>query len=147
LWKSIEANCNTIIFEDDIKFINDAEHIIPQALDELSEIDWDMFYLGGNVLKPIYQKTNHLGKLTHSQSAHAYGVTPRGAEKLLRLINNNVDYPIDVIYAELMIPYCNAYMCIPIVAIQKDNYSDIEKKFSNYESYLEKRFWANLVKL
>jgi GR25 family glycosyltransferase involved in LPS biosynthesis len=139
-----EANCNIMIFEDDVKFINDAEKVIPLALDELSALDWHMQYFGANLLKPCYQVTPHLARLTHGQSTHAYGVNVKFIDKLLTYIPLNEICPIDLRYANNAIPNNSCFITIPMVAVQRDSYSDIEGVQANYESYLERRFKDNL---
>lgn len=141
-----EQKKNVFIFEDDVKFINDYKAIIPLYCDEISQSDWDIAYLGGNILKPMYQISDHVGKLTHSQSTHSYGVKYEFIDTLLNYIPLDRIIPLDVIYAELVIPRHNCYMPIPMLTVQRDDYSDIEGQMANYESYLEQRYWANLVR-
>jgi group I intron endonuclease len=142
---------NVFIFEDDIKFIK-GKHGIRNAIgcgcEELKDLDWDMFYLGANILKPFNQVTPHLAKLNFAQSTCSYGVNKKFIPKLLSYFDlNNIVEPIDMTYATKVIPNCNAYITVPIVAIQRDSFSDIEQTDVNYSSYLEKRYWDNLIKL
>lgn len=140
-----EQNQNVLIFEDDAIFINDYSIVIPEALDELQE--WDMLYLGGNICSPIYQVSTHLGKLTHAQSTHAYGVNKNFLDKLINYIEPKITTTIiDVMYANEIVPTNNCYIMIPMVAIQKDDYSDIEGRKVNYSSWMEKRFQDQLVR-
>ena len=37
-----------LILEDDIEFSSEFTEIIPKALDEIEDLNWDLFYLGGN---------------------------------------------------------------------------------------------------
>jgi len=141
-------NANIFIFEDDVKWIdNDTYSILEAACKELSNIEWDMFYMGGNLLKPCYQISEHLAKLTHCQSTVAYGINKNFAERLLSYINlTHIDRPIDVIYADNVIPNHSCFITIPMLAIQRDSYSDIEGGIVKYSDYLEKRYWENLKK-
>ena len=120
---------NVLIFEDDVEYINYDEELTTNILNELTLFHWwDMFYLGGNVLKPFYQMSNHLAKLTHCQSTHAYAVNKFFLDRLINWLENNKIFIIDVMYAEGIVPYNNCFITIPMVAIQRTDYSDIEGK-------------------
>jgi GR25 family glycosyltransferase involved in LPS biosynthesis len=147
LQRAKRENKNVFIFEDDLKLVNNFEDVISQALDELVNFEWDMFYLGANILKPVYQVDKHLAQLSHGQSTVAYGVNVNFIDFLSSKIPSNKIIPIDMIYAELVVPYNNCYISYPMTVIQRDGYSDIEKQDVQYESYLERRFYENLVKM
>jgi GR25 family glycosyltransferase involved in LPS biosynthesis len=136
---------NVMIFEDDVKFLNTEPDLLDQCSSELDSIGWDMFYGSANILKPCVQMTPHLARLSHAQSTACYGVRWGFIETLFKYFEK-IDAPIDVIYADRVIPNHNCYVSIPMLAIQRDSYSDIEGQQANYSSYLEKRYWSNLVK-
>lgn len=140
---------NVFIFEDDISIIAEYPSItLENACDQLDNIEWDMFYMGGNLLKPAQQVTPHLAKLTHCQSTVAYGVNKNFVRTLLKYIDlTHIDRPIDVIYADTVIPRHNCYITVPMMVIQRDSYSDIEGGEVKYTDYLEKRYWENLIPL
>ena len=146
---ALEKKQNIFIFEDDIKFVpsNETKTILDECCEELNEIDWDMFYIAANVLKPIYQETKHLGRLTHAQSTVAYGANYKFIEKLLSYIPRNQIIPIDLVYTNSVVLHHNCFISIPMLGVQRDSFSDIEGKQVQYESYLEKRYDANLVRL
>lgn len=141
---------NVFIFEDDVSFIGeDVKNTLDKACNQLGEVEWDMFYIGGNLLKPCYQVSDNLAKLTHCQSTVAYGVNKKFLPTILEYLANgikNITRPIDMIYADTVIPNHNCYISIPMLAIQRDSYSDIEGKEVKYTDYLEERYWSNLVK-
>ena len=124
---------NILIFEDDVEFIDDANNIINQSLDEIDKLNnWNFLYFGGNILKPFYQETEHLARLMHCQSTHAYAISGSFIEHTLDILKRN-DFFIDIIYSELIIPQNVCYITIPMVAIQRSDYSDIEKKTMTYD--------------
>ena len=125
-----KENKNVLIFEDDVEFIESVD-VIEKALDELSIIPWDMIYLGGNILKPFYRETEHLARLTHCQSTHAYGVNKDFLKQLVYSIEHN-NFIIDVVLADGVVPYSNAFITVPMVAIQRADYSNIEKTIMDY---------------
>lgn len=142
--------CSVFIFEDDVQFLHKdvtPKHVLNMACMELQTMQWDMLYASGNLLRPCYQVSPHLAKLTHAQSTVGYGVNRKFIPKLLSYFDlSNITAPIDVIYADRVIPENNCYITVPMVAIQRDSYSDIEGRDVEYSSYLEKRYWSNLVK-
>ena len=141
-------NTSVFVFEDDVSFMGkDTARDLRLACHELEKLDWDMFYIGGNLLKPATQVTPHLAKLAHCQSTVAYGVNKNFVKTLLGYINlKHIERPIDMIYADMVIPNHNCYITVPMLAIQRDSFSDIEGKEVKYSEYLEKRYWDNLIK-
>lgn len=138
---------NVFIFEDDISFIgDDIIENLEMSCQQLENLDWDMFYISGNILKPCYQVSSHLAKLTHCQSTCGYGVNRLFVESLLKYIDLNNIKPIDVFYADDVIPNNNCFISIPMLGIQRDSFSDIEGVNVKYSDYLEKRYYQNLVR-
>ena len=136
---------NVFIFEDDIKFINDAETFLDYSCDELQDIKWDMFYLAGNLLKPAYKVSKHLARVSWCQSTVAYGINKKFIEELLSYINlQEIKKPIDLIYAQDIIPNHNCFITYPLLGIQRDDFSNIEGKEVKYSEYLESRYWENI---
>jgi len=122
------------IFEDDVEFLDGAKEVIEKAVYELTyeATAWGMFYLGGNILKPFEQVTEHLALLNHCQSTHAYGIHKDHVRGILTFLERN-SFFIDVLYAEGIIPAINSYITVPMVAIQRSDYSDIEKHVMTYD--------------
>ena len=143
LKKAYGENKNVLIFEDDVEFIQD-KNIIENALNDLSDLPWHMFYLGGNILKPFYQKSKYLARLTHCQSTHAYGVNKLFLKPLIDFLERQ-EFIIDVLYAESVIPQSNSFITVPMVAIQRADYSNIEKTIMDY-SIPMKRYNNFLIK-
>jgi GR25 family glycosyltransferase involved in LPS biosynthesis len=145
LTASVLLNSNVFIFEDDIHFIGDnIAETLDKACNELNGMEWDMVYVAGNILKPFHRVSEHLAKLFHCQSTAGYGVNKNFAEKLLKYIDlQHIQNPIDWIYAEQVIPNNNAFITVPLLGIQRDDFSNIENTDVKYSEYLERRYWAN----
>ena len=141
-------NTNVFIFEDDIRFFTkNPLATLKASCEELETLEWDMFYIGGNLLKPATQISPHLAKLTHCQSTVAYGVNKKFVPTLLKAIDlTKIHKPIDMIYADDVIPNNRCYISVPMLVIQQDSFSDIEQQEVKYSDYLEKRYWENLIK-
>lgn len=148
LENALRQNKNVFIFEDDVQFLphDNLKEIINQCCEELESIDWSLVYFSGNLLRPAFQKSNRLAKLTHAQSTVAYGVKYEFIEKLLSYFpTTTFTEPIDMTYANRVIPENNCYITIPMIAIQRKGYSDIELQEVDYTQYLEQRYWGNLI--
>jgi len=123
---------NVLIFEDDVEFIDEALPYIKKVFDEINKVPWDMLFLGGNLLRPAFQMSEHLARLSHCYSTHAYGINKNLLEKIIPFLEANKNYPIDVLYGDYIIPVSECYISIPMIAIQADNYSDIIGKRIDY---------------
>jgi GR25 family glycosyltransferase involved in LPS biosynthesis len=145
LKRARDANKSVIIFEDDIEIINFEEKLIEKALDEIYNMDWAMLYLGGNILKPFHQVTPHLAKLTHCQSTHAYGINKKYLPTIVDFVEKNM-FIIDCLYADYIVPQLPCYITIPMMAIQRSDYSDIEKRKMTYDIPVD-RYNKNLVRI
>jgi hypothetical protein len=108
-----------MILEDDCKFIG--------GFASLSEppSNWDMIYLGGTVHRIMNKLKNYCRVQTWTTHAYILNLTN---EKLIECISNAEKYDgeIDRYYLEIVHPNFNAYMVDPMIAIQKDGFSDIE---------------------
>ena len=137
---------NILIFEDDVEFFPDAVDNLELAYKELPN-DWQMFYLGANLDRyPAYQVSEHICKLTGAYATHAYAVN-RTLFKILYDINNSKDtVHNDVWYSTYVHPKYNCYLAMPLVAGQKDGYSDIQKTFMSSNDMFKARLERNLVK-
>jgi len=144
---------NVFIFEDDILFLNkkNIREIIDKACTELDEREWDMFYLSANILRPHYQISEHLSKLTHAQNTAGYGVhksfVPILLDKYLPTIETIKQVWIDVIYADTVIPQHNCFITVPQLAVQRDGWSDIMNSAAQYSEYMQTRYKTYLIPL
>lgn len=144
---NIEDANNVLIFEDDVQFLSNAIEVLSGTIQQIPK-DWDMLYLGVNIEKPAYQISRNLAKLTFAYSTHAYAVNLRYSSVKDDLLSINTDPDVvhnDVEYSNKIIPNYNCYSCVPIIAIQRPSYSDIEKKFMDYD-WMQTRFEQNLVR-
>ena len=132
LKKARQENKNVIIFEDDVEFVNIQDNVIEKALDELYNLDYAMLYLGGNILKPFYQETDHLARLQHCQSTHSYAINKKYLDTIIQFLEKQ-PYIIDVLYANYVVPQLPSYIIYPMVAIQRTSYSNIEKQEMTYD--------------
>jgi len=120
---------NVLILEDDVKFTNNIESVLPQAFSELPK-DWDIFFLGSFTScdnHAIVEPNEYLHSSTKKYSEHlnqgkiyygveAYALSYKGAQKLLdqlKKISYYIDYQITYDTNNINMFYSN-----PIVAYQ-----------------------------
>lgn len=135
---------NLAVFEDDVQFCDGAKEIIEDALDELNTKDWLLFYLGGNILRPAYQTDKHLARLNHCQSTHSICYNAKYIPQIIEFLENN-QFILDVLFSEYIIPQSECYITVPMVAIQRTDFSSIEKQTMSYDIPIE-RYNKFLVK-
>jgi len=115
-----------LIFEDDVKFI--------KSLKSLKEppTDWNMIYLGGTVHRVMDNKHKGYSRV-QTWTTHAYFINLKDKDfvnKLLEMESYNEE--VDRYYLEKIHPNYKCYMTNPMIAIQKEDYSDIEGQEVNY---------------
>lgn len=140
---AFDKKSNIFIFEDDVEFKTNLEKI-DLSVKDLIRQHWTMFYLGGNILRPFFKVTENLARLSHCQSTHAYGVPYDALHPLIMFLEGNPGVNVDVLYADVIVPNNPCYISVPMSAIQRTSYSDIEKKDMTYE-LPERRYEHYLV--
>jgi GR25 family glycosyltransferase involved in LPS biosynthesis len=133
-----------LVLEDDACFYEYEKDTIEKSLDELCPLDWWIFYLGANIMKPFYQVSDHLAKLNWAQSTHAYAINKKHLPEILDFVESQNSF-IDVIYTSIVMQ-TSCYITIPMVSYQRTDYSDIEHCEMSYDLPI-KRYWDNLVRL
>lgn len=129
------------IFEDDILFLEPKETL--EKLDRIvnSDIEWDVILLGGNNYPP-YQKINEdCIKVNNCQTTTAYIVKQSYYDTLINHWQKGLDklietkdiskYPLDE-YWKILQKKDNFILITPLNVVQKESYSDIERKNVNY---------------
>ena len=133
-----------LICEDDIEFLN-PELFIKQMNGFLTSIhqDWDVVLLAGNN-KSIFKEVNsYCVKVNSCQTTtgyivknHYYDILSEnissGIKKLVELPYNRNLYAIDKYWFELQQKDI-WYLIIPLTVVQREDYSNIEKKRINYK--------------
>jgi glycosyl transferase family 25 len=134
---------HVLICEDDIEFLE--PEIFKQQFNKFLEstIQWDVVLLAGNNVPP-YQKINDsCVKVTRCQTTTAYLVQNHyydiliqnikdGIQKLIKEPEKHVFFAIDKYWFSLQ-QKDNWYLIIPLTVVQRIDYSDIEKKMTNYK--------------
>jgi GR25 family glycosyltransferase involved in LPS biosynthesis len=134
-----------MICEDDIEILNPSLFVenINKFLN--SQIEWDVVLIAGNNMIPYNFVTDYCIKIYNCLTTTGYIVKNKyfstllnnykeGVTKLMKE-QTNENYKIDK-YWQLLQNKDNWYMIIPPTIVQKEDYSDIEKKVTNFRNYM-----------
>ena len=134
-----------IICEDDIEILNPSLFIENMNKFLNSQIEWDVVLIAGNNMIPYNFVTDYCIKIYNCLTTTGYIVKNKyfstllnnykeGVTKLMKEQSNS-SYKIDKYWLSLQ-KKDNWYMIIPPTIIQKEDYSDIEKKVTNFRNYM-----------
>ena len=139
---------NFLILEDDVVFKKNALKNLSVSLSQLPA-DWDMFYLGLNLTKESFKHSQNIVNVQGGRSTHAVAYSNSVYQHILDENsldpNQKLDIPIDVYFESRIHAEKNIYCSFPMIALQREAYSDIEKKNVNY-SWLETNFSSLVVR-
>jgi GR25 family glycosyltransferase involved in LPS biosynthesis len=131
-----------LIVEDDIKFL-DPELFKTQLNKFLSNHDdWDVVLIGGNNMPPYQKIDNTCVRVTSCQTTTGYLVNGHyfetlienfrtGIKKLMTEPEKHKFYAIDKYWFNLQ-KKGKWFLIIPLTVTQREDYSDIEKRATNY---------------
>lgn len=122
---------NVLVFEDDAIFYDDVDvrGILFDALNELGDVDWDIFSLGCNPVGVMTKVGKHLTKLTQYYVAHAYVVNHTAYDKIINFPWNQY-IVIDQFYmGETFHGNLKSYSTRQPLMYQRKSYSDIESGY------------------
>jgi glycosyl transferase family 25 len=133
------------ICEDDIEFLNPTQFLTQLQSFLSSSIKWDVVLVAGNNMLPYLPINDTCIKVLNCQTTTGYIVKREyydtlidnyktGIQNLLKEPFNN-DYKIDKYWFKLQ-RKDNWYLIIPLTIIQREDYSDIEKKVTNFKNYM-----------
>ena len=138
---------NILIFEDDVKFINNPLENLQLAIDQTKDMKWDMFYLGANTHEKLIKLKPNVCLLRNAFAAHAVVYSSKLYDKIIKQFEktnyivsmNDIN---DVFFSKLQNSH-TALLVNPIIATQRESYSDLEKRVVNY-TFIEERFKNNI---
>jgi GR25 family glycosyltransferase involved in LPS biosynthesis len=133
------------ICEDDIEFLNPELFLNQLKIFLNSNIAWDTVLVAGNNMLPYLPVNDKCIKILNCQTTTGYIVKREyydvlidnyktGIQNLLKEPFNN-EYKIDKYWFKLQ-KKDNWYLIIPLTVIQREDYSDIEKKVTNFRNYM-----------
>jgi glycosyl transferase family 25 len=148
---------NLLIIEDDIEFTNPG--LFKKKFDKFLKTQgkWDVVLLAGNNMPPYEEVGDYCVKISRCQTTTGYMVNGHyfdtlieniktGIQLLMREPQNHRMYAVDKYWFQLQ-QKDNWYLITPLTVIQKQNYSDIENRVTNYSNVMldldKKIFFTN----
>lgn len=135
-----------LIVEDDILFTN--PELFKEQLDFFlkNHSIFDVVLISGNNLPPYQQIDKSCIKIHNCQTTTGYLVKSHyfdtlinnykeGIQKLMREPTNHINYAIDKYWFRLQ-EKDNWYLIVPLSVIQREDYSDIEQRQTNYKNLM-----------
>lgn len=127
-----------LIFEDDIYFEPFAREIFERAVNQLPD-DFDILYLGGNIIEPIYRVSENLYRCTAAWGSNGILYSEKGRKYILNLYN-----PLDTkfaVYDDWLRKQSQhdlkAYLCAPIIQWTYAGFSDVNNTHADYEKLMK----------
>lgn len=134
-----------MVCEDDIEFTNPTLFLTKLNSFLNSGIEWDVILMAGNNMLPYEQQNNFSIKVLNCQTTTGYIVKNAYYETLINNYKegiklfmkepNNNNYKIDKYWFRLQ-RKDNWFLIIPLSVVQREDYSDIEKKITNFKNYM-----------
>jgi glycosyl transferase family 25 len=136
-----------LIVEDDITFLD--PKLFKNQINNFFEThknDWDVILLAGNNMPPYKNIDDTCIQVTRCQTTTGYIVNGHYIKTLLQnvkiglthLINKPTEhskYAIDKYWFVLQQLY-KWYLIVPLTVVQREDYSDIEKRVTNFEKHM-----------
>jgi len=131
--KAKEAGYKQILMlEDDVEFHAEANTIFNSAMEQIKNVEWDMFFLGCFHKLPFELITTNVARIKKAYAIHAYIIK----SNLFDAIIDNViqsGQEIDVYYAESIHPNYKCYCARPHIAWQRAGFSDLLQGNRDYK--------------
>ena len=134
-----------LICEDDIEFLNPELFLTQLNKFLASQIIWDVVLIAGNNMLPYKPINDTCIQIYNCQTTTGYIVKKHYYDKLIQnykegiqnLIKNpdNNEYKIDKYWFKLQ-RIDNWFLITPLSVVQREDYSDIEKKTTNFKNYM-----------
>ena len=147
---------HVLIVEDDITFLD--PELFKNQINKFLKLhdNWDVILLAGNNMPPYETIDDTCIKVSRCQTTTGYLVNGHyinvlasnikmGLTNLLNKPDEKVKYAIDRFWFILQ---CASkwYLITPLTVVQREDYSDIEKKITNYQGLMQDLNKAELIK-
>jgi hypothetical protein len=145
-----------LVVEDDIKFLD--PNLFKTQLNKFltNHKSWDVIIVGGNNVPPYQKIDDTCVKVSSCQTTTGYLVNGHyfdilidnfrtGIKKLMENPQSHILYAIDKYWFNIQKIH-NWFLIIPLTVTQREDYSDIEKKATNYANVmtdLDKEWFFN----
>jgi GR25 family glycosyltransferase involved in LPS biosynthesis len=134
---------HVLVCEDDVLFTNVALFLTQMSRFLATVPDWDVVLLAGNNIPPFRVVNDACVQISNCQTTTAYLVRAHyydtlianyrtGIHSLMRNPTQKIDYAIDRYWFELQ-RRDRWFLITPLSVVQREDYSDIEQRITNYE--------------
>ena len=123
---------NVLILEDDVDFSDEFQSRFDNFTLSFNQ-EWHMIYFSGSLVETS-DEFNSYSKLLTCHTTHSYAVNSSIYDYLIEKLDfEMLSKPVDVVYSQLH-SNIKSWIVIPFFTYQSDGFSDIQNKFTNYES-------------
>jgi GR25 family glycosyltransferase involved in LPS biosynthesis len=139
---------HVLICEDDIQFLNPELFInqINAFFSSKKSKSWDVLLLAGNNMLPYKKESDNYIQVHHCLTTTGYIVQShyydtllenykQGILQLIKNPENKNEYAVDKFWLSLQ-KKDNWFLTIPLSVVQREDFSDIEKKVTNFHNYM-----------
>lgn len=124
-----KRQANVVILEDDVKFlVENPVAFLKEVLPQLPK-DYQLFHLGLNLLAPPKRISANILKIVDCYSTHAICYSAEGMKICLERLEEVPVQPYDIFVRSEMLCRGASYCTFPMLATQRESYSDIENGF------------------
>lgn len=148
--KSVDNSWNNIlVLEDDFKIVvPDLAAHMDKCVEDLIGLDWDLFYMGGNVQSPLIPVKGHpsLFRCDNVLSTHAVGYSAAAQSLILSELKKgqrrveHVGEPIDQLFERVVQSRSKSYISQYLLAVQRASFSDVLNFEIDYKSRIQENF-------
>lgn len=137
---------NVLIFEDDCVFREDFRDRAKEYINELRNIEWDLFYFGGELNAPCKKVSDNLYRIDDGgvYCTHAYAVNNTFFEKMTKFNANMVEV-IDIFLLNYASDKRKYLLGKEIIAFQDEGHSDLKDEYNNVASTWMRNSWKKYV--
>lgn len=136
-----------LILEDDFQFTFPPEEMsekLKSCLNELPD-DWDMFYLGANIVDEFYQQpiekySDNLYRLISGFALHSVAISNIALRKIVKEFKIDDWVAVDIFFAQQFQAFNKCFISKEILSLQRPDFSSIEGTFFDYNQLMIDRF-------
>ena len=142
---------NVLVFEDDIKFLNNSLENLSKGISQINNFDWELFYLGANTHVSLNKFSDNLVIAKQCYAVHSMAYSNQIYDKFINYgekISDNIIHTsliLDIWLSSVIQTNNKSLLLNPIITTQRESFSDIEKTVVNYK-FIEERAKTNLPK-
>lgn len=157
--QTAKNNCwdHVLICEDDIQFLDPSVFINQFNSFLKNQKDWDVVLLAGNNMPPYKKIDDTCVQVFQCQTTTGYMVKSHyfdtlinnykeGIQKLIAEPQKHIFFAIDKYWFQLQ-QVDKWFLIIPLTVVQKADYSDIEKRITNYKRVMTDLDKENFLKM